>query len=208
MINKVKKICMLDTNVVISLATYSQSKSIEKLMGDDGIDYYKAKSIATLYKLIEDGKVIAGIPLLVVEEINQGVKRFGDFVRNYVKQSPIIIASKMTGEQQDIVNNLVEVYLNYKTASGEYAFERHEEKHNGINDAIIMAVASVYGTDIITFDKHFTSKILTIKDCNKMFQQTYLRENKLEDKVSPRFGKVEALKPTVFIEYADDKKVE
>ncbi len=186
----------LDTNVVISLAKYAEHKSIDYLMQVDGLDYYKAKSIETLYNLIENNKINAYICPIVYDELKQGVKRFGKQTIDYVSRSNIKVIVNIPLEQLKIINKLGNYYFEHKSKSGETAFDTHDEKFNGKNDAFIMAFSTICGVNIITFDKHFTNKYFTIKEANDAFKNNYIIPNKCEDKISKNYDNIKIHKPT------------
>ncbi len=187
---------ILDTNVVISLAKYSMHNSIHNLMEVDGLDYYKAKSIEKLYQKIENGEINAYICPQVYDEIYQGIKKFGTQTINYLINSKVQVITNVPIDKIKIINKLGNYYFEYKSKSGETAFDTHDEKYNGKNDAFIMAFCSVCGTSIITFDKHFTTKYFTIKEANQSFKNNYLCKNNLLDKISKNFDNIKIHKPT------------
>ncbi len=186
----------LDTNVVISLAKYHKNKSIQSLMELDKLDYYKAKSIEKLYNLIDKNKITVYISPIVYDEITQGIKNFGSYVKDYVKSRNIRVVVNIPQDKLEIINKLGNYYFEYISQGGETAFDTHDEKYNGKNDAFIMALSSVCGVNIITFDKHFTTKYFTIKEANASFKNEYLIPNNLLDKVSKNYDNVKIHKPT------------
>ena len=187
---------ILDTNVVISLAKYSTHKSINQLINTDGLDYYKAKSIEKLYQKIENGDINAYICPLVYDEIYQGIKKFSTQIVNFLINSKVQVITNVPTDKIKIINELGNYYFEYKSKSGETAFETHDEKYNGKNDAFIMAFSSVCGVSIITFDKHFTTKYYTIKEANHSFKKNYILKNNLLDKINKNFDNVKIYKPT------------
>lgn len=194
------KTYFLDTNVVICLAKYHKCKSIDVLMEKEGWGYYKAKSIATLYKLIDKRQIDAYICPIVYDEILQGVNRFGKDNLNFLDNSKISVVVDMPREKLELINKLGNYYFEYKGQSKEPAFDTHEEKYNGKNDAFIMAYSSICGLNIITFDNHFTTKYFTIKETNKAFMENYLISNGYENKVSKNYDNVKVHKPTFILE--------
>lgn len=192
----------LDTNIVIALAKFHKEKTIEGLMEADGLDYYKAKSIAKIYELIKQKKIKVIISPTVYDEINMGVKRFGKDVRNYLYNSNIMILTDIPKEKLDIINRLAEHYFTYTSKSGEHPFDTHPEKPNGKNDAYIMATASVIGLDIITLDKHFTTKNFSIREANRDFINSLSEEEK--NQVSWHAPIILAQKPTYVLNHAHE----
>lgn len=199
---------LLDTNVVISLAKYHKGKTVQALMANDGLDYYKAKSIEVLYKLIKEDKITAVIPPVVYDEILQGVKRFGPDVKNFVEESNIRLLTNLPEKQMEIASKLANFYFKFESGSKEKAFEEHNEKYNGKNDAHIMALCSVLGLSIITFDKHFTNRYFTIKEANEAFKKRYLKPNNLLKQVSSSYDFIKIHKPTFVMKkyYANNSR--
>ncbi len=187
---------ILDTNVVISLAKYFTHLSISHLMEVDGLDYYKARSIEKLYQKIENGEINAYICPQVYDEIYQGIKKFGTKTINFLFNSKVKVITNVPIDKIKIINKLGNYYFEYKSKSGETAFDTHDEKYNGKNDAFIMAFSSVSGISIITFDKHFTTKYFTIKEANQSFKNNYLKKNNLIDKISKNFDNIKIHKST------------
>ena len=196
------KIYFLDTNIVIALAKFHKEKTIEGLMQADGLDYYKAKAIAKIYDLIKTGKIKALISPTVYDEINMGVKKFGKETKNYLYQSNIMILTDIPKQKLDIINRLAEHYFTFTSKSGEHPFDTHPEKPNGKNDAYIMATASVIGIDVITLDKHFTTKNFSIREANKDFIKSLSEEEK--KLVSWHSPMILAQKPTYILNHAHE----
>lgn len=189
---------ILDTNVVISLAKYDKVKDINALTKLDNMNYYYAKSIAKLYNMIDNGTISVEILPTVLSEIQQGTKRFGPLVEDFIKNYKKIKLHVLSQEELKLACELKNDYFNTQTASGEYAFYFDPKKFNGMNDAFIMAQASILGQDVITYDKHFTTRVFSIRDVNKMFKNKHTKEE--IPKGYDRMGKIQISKPTVFIE--------
>lgn len=166
-----KNIFMLDTNVLIALSEYHYLQNIDAMFkNNEKMSYNGAVSIAKLYDLIDNKKIKVYISDLVVDEINQGIKKYGTSTKDYLVQSNIEVA-QMTAEQIELSTKLGNHYFNYKTVFGNYAFDTHDEKYNGLNDAFIMSDATILGLDLITFDNHFNNMEYSIIETNKNFKK-------------------------------------
>ena len=192
-----KKKYLLDTNVVIALSKYHISQGdIESLTEEDGFDYYKALSIKTLYNLIKNNEIEAYVPYIVVDELKQGINKYGMSAYLYYIQSEINLIQNIPPEVLKIINDLGNYYTKFKSKSAETIFQDKIERYNGKNDAFIMAFASITGLNIITFDKHFTKKFFTIREANDSFMQKYLKKYGKLSLVSKKFNEVKIHKPT------------
>ncbi|MBQ8844717.1 MAG: PIN domain-containing protein [Clostridia bacterium] len=190
---------ILDTNIVISLAKYDKVRDYKKLAASDNMNYYYARSIEKLYNMIERGEIIAEITPTILNEIQQGTKRFGPLVEDYIKNNKKIKLHVFSQDEIRLAYELRNDYFNTQTSSGEYAFHYDPNKFNGMNDAFIMAQASILGYDVITYDKHFTTRVFTIREVNKMFKQKHTR-SEMSNRGYDRMDKIQISKPTAFVE--------